>query len=99
MESTMQRFELRENDRLFGLVDYYRFDRIVIVTHTETHPALPGKGNGNRLAAEAIAWFASQGWQVVPICSFMAHFLRTHPQYHDTVSPESRRLFRIGTPS
>jgi hypothetical protein len=39
---------------------------------------------------------ASEGIRIVPVCSFMAHFLRTHAEHHDVVTPAARTIFHIG---
>lgn len=96
MESEVQRFEWIADGRLFGFVDYYRFGNIAVITHTETNPAWNEKGLGSRLAAQAVSWMASEGLRIVPVCSFMAHFLRTHAEFHDVVSPTARTIFQIG---
>ncbi|HWU97836.1 MAG TPA: GNAT family N-acetyltransferase [Oxalicibacterium sp.] len=96
MESEAQRFEWSEDGRLFGFVDYYRFGNIVVITHTETNPAWSEKGLGSRLAAKAVTWMEAEGLRIVPVCSFMAHFLRTHAEYHDVVTPAARKIFQIG---
>lgn len=95
MESEMQRFEWRPDDQAYGFVDYYRFGDIAIVTHTETSPSLTGKGHGSRLAAAALDWMAQQGLHVVPVCGFMAHFLRTHPEHQGVLTPTVRTIFSI----
>jgi predicted GNAT family acetyltransferase len=96
MESETQRFEWSEDGRLYGFVDYYRFDNVAVITHTETNPDWQEKGLGSRLAARTVTWMAAEGLRVVPVCSFMAHFLRTHAEYHDTVTPAARTIFHIG---
>lgn len=97
-ESETQRFEWRpdgESGASCGFVDYYRFGDIAIVTHTETSPSLTGKGHGSRLAAAALDWMAQQNLHVVPVCGFMAHFLRTHPEHQGVLTPTVRAIFAI----
>ena len=96
VQREVQRFEWIDDGRLLGFVDYYRFDKVAIITHTETNPAWNEKGLGSRLAARTMTWMMSEGWRVVPVCSFMAHFLRTHAEYHDAVSLTARDIFKIG---
>ena len=36
-----------------------------------------------------------RGLQVVPVCQFIAGYIRRHPQYMDLLSPESRRAFKV----
>ncbi|GGI52894.1 GNAT family N-acetyltransferase [Oxalicibacterium solurbis] len=101
MESETQRFEWRPDGESgvpcepCGFVDYHRFGNIAIVTHTETSPSLTGKGHGSRLAAAALDWMAQQGLHVVPVCGFMAHFLRTHPEHQGVLTPTVRAIFAI----
>ncbi|MDQ9170372.1 GNAT family N-acetyltransferase [Oxalobacteraceae bacterium R-40] len=94
-DDACQRFHLMGNDRIKGFIEYYPFERFVIVTHTEVLPELEGKGNGSELARRAVAFFQEEGKQVVPVCGFFAQFLRKHPEYIDVVTPESRRIFNI----
>jgi uncharacterized protein len=89
------RFHLMDKDAIVGFIEYYQYDRIVIVTHTEVHPELEGKGRGSELARRAVANFREEGRQIVPICGFFAQFLRKHPEYADAATPESRRIFNI----
>jgi uncharacterized protein len=89
------RFELKDKGVAIGFIEYYPFEHIAIVTHTEVKPALEGKGQGSELARQAVAYFQSEGKQIVPICGFFAHFLRKHPEYVNMVTPASRRIFNI----
>jgi uncharacterized protein len=89
------RFYLKDGDELIGFIEYYPFGHIVIVTHTEVHPRLEGKGYGSELARQAVGYFQSEGKQIVPICGFFAQFLRKHPQYANAVTPASRNIFGI----
>ncbi|MGV3742112.1 MAG: GNAT family N-acetyltransferase [Burkholderiaceae bacterium] len=90
-----RRFYLKDEEATIGFIEYYAFAHVAIVTHTEVNPALEGKGHGTELARQAVAYFQSEGKQLVPICGFFAHFLRKHPEYADTVTPASRHIFNI----
>lgn len=87
-----------ENKQLIGFVEYYLFDEVVIVTHTEVNSALEGKGHGSRLANEALAFFFDHEKQVVPVCGFFAQHLRKNQQFAHCVTPESRKIFDIHLP-
>jgi|SRR5690606_8724517 len=93
----IERHQFFEENVLLGFVDYYRFGNTVLLMHTESNPALPGKGHGSIVAERATTYFRSHHTHIVPVCSFFAHFLRTRPQHHDMVSIETRKLFEIGT--
>jgi uncharacterized protein len=89
------RFELLMDGHSQGFVEYYLFNHVVIVTHTEVDPRWEGKGYGSRLARQALDYFRSENKQVVPICGFFAHQIRRYPEYADLVTLECRRIFNL----
>lgn len=94
--ASVHRYVWRDEDRVYGFVDYYLFDQICMITHTEVDPSLQGRGYGSQVAGKAIEHVRSQGKRIVPVCGFMAHYLRQHPQHFDMVTPASRHIFNIG---
>lgn len=67
-------------------VAYYRLEPGVITfTHTEVPAALWGQGIGSRLLRGAMESARSQGLRVIPRCSFVAAYLRKHPEFNDLV--------------
>ena len=56
-------------------------------------PAHEGKGLGSRLIAFALDEVRRQGLQAIPVCPFVAAYIRKHPQYLDLVAQSSRRAF------
>lgn len=95
-ETAVHRYEWIDDGKVVGFVEYYLFEEVCVITHTEVHAALEGKGCGSMLADKTMEHLRSHSRRIVPICGFMAHYLRKHPQHHDLVTPESRRIFRIG---
>ncbi len=95
-EAGAERYEWRDEEQLFGFVEYYVFGRICMITHTEVPPALAGQGYASKVAAQTMEYVRSQGRQVVPICGFMVNYLRKNPQHLDLLTPESQRIFNIG---
>lgn len=93
--SAMQRYELVVEGTMSGFIEYYPFDDVAIVTHTEVDPQLEGSGYGSELARQALEYFRSKGKRVVPICGFFARYVRTHPAYAEIVTPASRHIFDI----
>lgn len=60
----------------------YRLDgHIVRMTHTGVPPALEGRGIAAALVKEALTWAQSQGYKVDPICSYVAVYIRRHPEW------------------
>lgn len=95
-ENIIQRFEWIDDSRVIGFVDYYVFDDVCMIMHTEVLPALAGRGLGSLLAGKAMEHIQEAGKSIVPICGFIASFLRKNPQHHALLTAESRRIFNIG---
>lgn len=55
-------------------------DRLVF-THTEVPAADEGRGIGSRLVRAALDDARQRGFKIVPACSFVAAFVRRHPEY------------------
>ncbi len=95
-DTITQRYEWIDDSRVIGFVDYYVFDEVCMIMHTEVLPELAGRGLGSLLAGKAMEHVGEMGKTIVPICGFIAHYLRKNPQHHALVTPESRRIFNIG---
>jgi predicted GNAT family acetyltransferase len=57
----------------------------VIVTHTEVPAALQGRGVGSRFVRSMLDMIRASGKKVVPVCGFVAAFIREHPEYQNMV--------------
>lgn len=78
---TAQRFEIHLGDEMARL-DYILSDDSILFTHTEVPPAYEGRGVGNRLVRVAMDVARDQGYTVQTHCSFVAYFIKRHPEYH-----------------
>ena len=74
------RYELRLGDRVIGHAAYHRRDGRIAFTHTEVDSACEGRGFGAKLVGDALADARGRGLEIVPLCSFVAAYLRRHPQ-------------------
>lgn len=79
------RFEM-EIDGLRALLTYRRLPDRIIVNHTEVPALLEGKGLAAKLARTALDFARANHLQVVPVCPYVASFLRKHQEYQDLVS-------------
>ena len=82
------RYELRLNGRLIGLAAYRRRNGRIVFTHTEVDEACSGHGLGSRLAAAALDDAEREGLEIVPLCSFISHYIDRHPRYRALVAPD-----------
>ena len=79
-----RRFEARVGD-YFGLIDYIRAGNNIVFTHTEVADALEGQGVGSKLARTALEYARDHDLKVIPLCPFVAAYIRRHSQYQPLV--------------
>lgn len=90
------RFEATKNGVLAGYVEYNVLSEALMFTHTEVIEAFEGQGVGSALAKHVLAEARQRGKQVIPVCQFIAGYIRKHrEQYADLVRPDVQRAFKI----
>ncbi len=73
---------------------YYRIDGDrVIFTHTEVGQVWEGQGVGSALARGSLHDVRRTGRRVIPLCPFIANYIRRHREYLDLVDEHYRHLF------
>jgi predicted GNAT family acetyltransferase len=78
-------YELWLGQTRVGFLAYRHRADAVVLMHTEVDPAFEGQGLGSRLVEGALADLRSRGLKLVPICPFVAGYLRRHPGHEDIV--------------
>jgi predicted GNAT family acetyltransferase len=78
----LNRFELQVEGRI-AFANYELTDGSIIFTHTESPPALAGRGVASALIRGALDQVRSRGLKVVAQCSFVSAFCKRHPEYAD----------------
>lgn len=63
------------------VLDYVLSGITMTITHTGVPEAVGGRGIASALTFAAMDTARSEGWQVVPACSYAALWLRRHPDY------------------
>lgn len=87
-----KRFELEAEGGL--AVANYRLDGdTILFTHTETPAHLQGRGIAGRLVRGALESARARKLKVRPMCSFVADYIRRHPEFQDLVDPASLRRY------
>ena len=74
-----QRFEARVEGWLCRC-DYRLADGVLHLTHTEVAPAVEGRGIAAQLVKAALDYAEEEGLKVRPRCSYVAAYLRRHPE-------------------
>lgn len=76
------RFETRVDGALCEL-DYTLDDAVMTITHTGVPAEVGGRGIAAALVQAAMDEARTQGWKVVPACSYAAAWMQRHPEYAD----------------
>ena len=56
---------------------------VLVLHHTAVPAALEGRGIAAALVAAALAWARGEGLRVRPLCSYVAAYMRRHPETQD----------------
>ena len=76
------RFEL-EIDGALALAEYRLGNGVMTFIHTETPPALRGRGAASKLIHGALLAARAGGLKVRATCSFVVTYLERHPEFAD----------------
>lgn len=79
-----KRFETSINGHT-GYISYQERDGKLVYDHTIVPQELGGRGVGSGLVKHALDYAREQDKKVVPQCSFVASYIRKHPEYQDLV--------------
>ena len=77
---TQSRFELAV-DGAIAFANYRLTPNAVVITHTETPRSLRGRGIASKLVGGSLDLIRADGRKVIAGCSFVANYLRRHPEY------------------
>jgi predicted GNAT family acetyltransferase len=80
--AALGRYELDTPHGLAVAVYHQQGDRLIFI-HTEVPSADEGQGVGSELVRAALDDTRRRGFKIVPACSFVADFVRRHPEYDD----------------
>jgi predicted GNAT family acetyltransferase len=89
------RFEARVAGTVAAYAQYNLMKDAVMFTHTEVLGEYEGQGLGSRLAKFALDDVRSRGLKAIPVCQFIAGYIRRHGEYLDLVAENHRRAFLV----
>ena len=78
------RFEAAVGDAV-AFSTYRLGKRTIAFLHTEVPESLRGRGIAERLVTAALDSARSRGLLVIPLCPYVAAFLKRHEEYQDIV--------------
>ncbi len=80
--TSARRFEAMVDGQLCE-ASYRLKDGVMHIVHTGVPAALQGRGLAAELVVAALAHAREQGWRVRPVCSYVAAYMRRHPDTQD----------------
>lgn len=75
-----KRFELIVNGQT-AVTEYMTPGDKIIFTHTEVPIGLEGNGIASLLAKTALEWAKEQRLKVMPLCPYVAGYIKRHPEW------------------
>ncbi|MFJ9928400.1 GNAT family N-acetyltransferase [Streptomyces misionensis] len=81
------RYEILVDGELAGFTEYLDRDEQRVFYHTEVGDAFAGQGLASRLVEQALIDVRRAGKRVVPVCPYVASFLRKHEEFADIADP------------
>lgn len=70
-----------------AVAEYRRVKDKIIFTHTEVPDEMEGQGVGSKLAKTALNYARDNDLVVMPICPFIAAYIKRHQEYMPLVLP------------
>lgn len=93
--SDKQRFEITKDGKLAAFAEYDKQPDALLLKHTEVMPQFEGQGMGSKIASYALGEVRKRGLHAVPECSFIAGYIRKHPEYLDLVTQDNRVAYKL----
>ncbi len=75
-----KRYEFRLPEHT-PFIEYIRTKDKIYLTHTEVPKELEGKGIGTALVKQALEEVKKQDWTLIPLCPFVALYIKRHPEW------------------
>lgn len=77
-----------------ALLQYRTSPGLITFIHTEVPSEFEGRGVGGELVRSGLEYARSHALKVVPLCSFVAGYLRRHPEYIDLIAEKYKSKVR-----
>lgn len=86
--SAPNRFEISVDGRVAGFAEFVDRDGVRIFPHTEIDPEFGGQGLGGTVVRAALEATRAEGLSIVAQCSFVRHYVETHPEWSDLLAAD-----------
>lgn len=83
------RYEIWRGETRAGFIAYRAEPGTLVLLHTEIDPAFAGQALGSRLVAGTLEGIRARGLKLVPLCPFVAAYIRRHPGSANLVADDA----------
>ncbi|MFD3656746.1 GNAT family N-acetyltransferase [Streptomyces sp. NPDC058620] len=87
-------YEILVEGETAGLTAYRDHDNQRVFYHTEVDDAFAGQGLAAVLVQEALTDVRASGKRIVPVCPYVAKFLKKHEEFADLTDPVTPELLQ-----
>ncbi|MFF1911718.1 GNAT family N-acetyltransferase [Streptomyces sp. NPDC058239] len=92
------RYEILVDGRTAGLTAYHDRDDQRVFYHTEIDDDFAGQGLASLLVQQALNDVRTSGKRIVPVCPYVAKFLKKHDEFADITDPVTPEVLKwLGT--
>ncbi|MFH8755767.1 GNAT family N-acetyltransferase [Streptomyces atroolivaceus] len=88
------RYEILVDGEGAGFTAYRDRDGQRVFFHTEIDDAFAGRGLASVLVREALSDVRSSGGRIVPVCPYVAKFLKKHEEFADLTDPVTPEILQ-----
>lgn len=88
------RYDILVDGQRAGLTAYRDLGAQRVFFHTEIDEAFAGQGLGAELVQQALADVRASGMRIVPVCPYVAKFLKRHDEFADVTDPVTPDILR-----
>lgn len=82
-----RQYEITVDGEHAGLIDYVDTEGQRILYHTEIDDKFGGQGLAGTLVEQALADTRAAGKRIVPVCPYIAKYVKRHHDYDDILDP------------
>jgi predicted GNAT family acetyltransferase len=75
-------------ERQLSKLDYLLDGDIIVMTHVGVYPEHRGQGVAGKLTQVALEYAKENSLRVIPMCPYIAAYIRRNPQYIELTSQE-----------
>ncbi|MFC3572376.1 GNAT family N-acetyltransferase [Streptomyces yaanensis] len=88
------RYEILVDGKRAGLTAYRDHGAQRVFYHTEVDDAFAGQGLASQLVQQALTDVRDAGKRIVPVCPYVAKFLKRHDEFGDITDPVTPEILQ-----